>query len=205
MAVPTTGRPPIQPLTLVLALLVAVAAASLIPLIPDSIRPWNFAAFGAIGLFVAARGGRFGLPAALTLGLGAKLVSDLLNYRQHGYDAEYLPLWEIYTALAVYAFLGWGFLRRSENPVRVGGVTAGGSLLFFLVTNFLSWVAKSLPYSSGLDGLIHSYVMGLPFFWGTLLGDLFFGATLFVLFALTSRVWSPTGRLIPIPVEGDRR
>jgi hypothetical protein len=201
MAEPTTVSPAIRPLTLILAVLVAGAAAALIPLIPDTLRPWNFAAFGAIGLFVAARGGRFGLPAALALGLGSKLVSDLLNYRQHGFDADYLPSLSIYATLAVYAVLGWGLLRRSKSPLRIGGVTVLGSLLFFLVTNFLSWAGKALPYADGPAGLVESYLMGLPFVRGTLLGDLIFCGVLFGLSAVLSRSWSPVGRPIPVPVE----
>ena len=201
MAEPSVVSPPIRLLTLLLAVLVAGAAAALIPLIPDSLRPWNFAAFGAIGLFVAARGGRFGFPAALAVGLGSKLVSDLLNYRQHGFDADYLPSVSIYAALAVYAVLGWGLLRKTKSPLRIGGVTVLGSLLFFLITNFLSWAGKALPYSDGPAGLVEAYLMGLPFLRGTLLGDLIFGGTLFGLSAILSRAWSPAGRPIPVPVE----
>jgi hypothetical protein len=180
-----------KPMTLVLALLVAVMAA-LFPLLDEQYRPWNFAAFGAIGLFVAARAG---LLPALLLSLGSKLTFDLLNYRQHGYDADYLPSWPIYACFVLYAACGWLMLRRSNSPVRITGVALLCSLSFFLVTNFLSWQAKSLPYPETLDGLLQSYWMALPFYRGTFFGDLAFSGVLFGLHAALSRAYFPTERV----------
>ena len=58
-----TPRPTpwVRPLALVLAAAVAVPAA-IIPLVPETYRPWGFAAFGAVALFAAelAHGGSRG-------------------------------------------------------------------------------------------------------------------------------------------------
>src|ERR1041385_3025730 len=97
MAEPSLSR---RPFALVLASIFAVVAV-LIPLVPQEYRLWHYAAFGAVGLFTAARGGRYGFGAGLLLGLGAKLAFDLLNYVQHGYDADYLPFPSNYLALAL--------------------------------------------------------------------------------------------------------
>ena len=49
-------------------------------------------------------------------------------------------------------------------------------LLFFLVTNFVSWLGQALPYDRGPAGLLESYWMALPFWRGTLASDLVFTA-----------------------------
>jgi hypothetical protein len=205
MALPPTDSPRptplIRPLALALAVLVLLLAVVVIPLVPETYRPWNFTAFGAVALFVAARGGRFGLGWALLLVLGTKLASDLLNYAQHRYDPDYLPSAVVYAGFAAYALLGWAFLRRGGGPVRVAGVTFAAGLLFFLVTNFFAWLGQALPYPRTPAGLLGSYWMALPFWRGTLLGDFTFVCQLFGLHAILSRVIIPAGRLAPVRIE----
>ena len=143
----------------------------------------------------------------LLIGLGSKLASDQLNYAQHGYDAEYLPISQpalgltLYLSLAVYPLLGWTMLRRTEQPARIAGTALLGSLVFFLITNFSSWLRQDLPYPMTAAGLMESYWMGLPFLRGTLMGDLTFTAVLFGLHAVLSRATAPADRLVRIPVE----
>jgi hypothetical protein len=193
---PHPARPSwLRPMTLLLGLAVAAVAAAF-PLLDEPYRPFNFAAFGALGLFVAARVGLF---PALLIGLGAKLAADLLNYRQHGFDPDYLPDPSIYLCFALYPVLGRLFLRRTESPWKVAGVAVLGSVLFFLVTNFASWYTKALPYPDTFDGLLLSYRMALPFYRGTLVGDLAFTGVLFGLHAVLSRAYFPAERVVPRP------
>ena len=56
------------------------------------------------------------------------------------------------------------------------------STLFFAVTNFAHWRVMEM-YPHTFHGLWHCYVQALPFFRYTLMGDLFFGALLFGLYA----------------------
>lgn len=56
------------------------------------------------------------------------------------------------------------------------------SIQFFLITNFGVWATGM--YARGLSGLLESYIMGLPFFKWTLLGDLFYTIGFFSLYAL---------------------
>ena len=201
-----TPRPTpwVRPLALILAAVV-MGSTALIPLIPEPYRPWGFAAFGAVALFTAARGGRLGLLAGLLLALGAKLAFDLMNYANHGYDPDYLPIWKLYVCFGGYALFGWVCLRRTENPLRIGGVTLLASLLFFLTTNFGSWLGQSLPYDRGPVGLLESYWMALPFWRGTLVSDLAFSGALFGLHAALSRAFVPSGRPVQVPVEDTPR
>ena len=190
---PAEPRPTwLKPMTLGLGLLVAVAAA-VFPLLDEPYRPFNFAAFGALGLFVAAR---VGLLPGLLLSLGAKLASDLLNYRHHGFDPAYLPSTPIYVCFACYALFGYWLLRKTESPVKIAGVAVLSGLPFFFITNGLVWWDSSL-YPSGIDGLFQSYLAGIPFHRATLASDLAFGAVLFGLHAILSRAYFPAERVAP--------
>lgn len=65
----------------------------------------------------------------------------------------------------------------------------GASIIFFLVTNF-AFLYASYPHN--IAGIISAYTNGLPFFRGTLLGDLvytsaLFGAYQFVLYAKSTK------------------
>lgn len=190
-----------------LAVAVFVAAVTVVPLIDETYRLWNFAAFGAIALYVAARGGRFSLPLALALALGLKLLSDFLNYAHRGYDPDYLPFtapWlglALYTGLACYAVIGWRLLKATENPLKIGGAAFLGSMVFFLWTNFVSWLRQALPYPQTVEGLLQSYAMGLPFWRGTLTGDLAFGSILFALHAVVVRLPLMAARTAAVRIE----
>lgn len=185
-----------RPMPLLLGLGIGAVAAAY-PLLGEEYRPFNFAAFGAIGLFVAAR---VGLLPALLLALGSKLVGDALLYYQHDQDPMYLPSRTVYVCLALYPVLGYFFLRRTESPVRIGGVAVLGGLQFFLITNFMSWRGQSLPYAAGIEGLFQSYWAALPFHRGTLVSDLTFTAVLFGLHAVLSRAYFPAERVALEPV-----
>jgi hypothetical protein len=62
---------------------------------------------------------------------------------------------------------------------------------FFLVSNFVSWLTQALPYGYSLDGLINCYAAAIPFFRGTLLGDVGFTAALFSAHAALARAYFP--------------
>ncbi|MFT4973813.1 MAG: hypothetical protein ACI9JY_003024, partial [Saprospiraceae bacterium] len=48
----------------------------------------------------------------------------------------------------------------------------------FLITNFGSWMSSGMYPKTG-SGLMACYAAGIPFFWNTLAGDLFYVAVLF--------------------------
>lgn len=189
-----------RPMTLTLAAAVAVLAVAL-PIVPEPYRAFNVAAFGALGLFAAAR---VGFWPGVGFAVGAKLLSDVLNFAAHGFDAQYLPMWEIALSFLVYPLCG-RLLRRTENPLAVGGAAVLGSGLFFLVTNFGSWVRQAMPYPYTLDGLMQCYREGLPFYRGTFLGDLGCTAAVFAIHAVLSRVYFPGERVVPAPATVTER
>jgi hypothetical protein len=175
---------------------VAVLAAG-VSLLPESVRPWNLSPIGALALFAAAR---LGFVPALALVAVAIGVKDLGLYLSHGWPPAPLT-WVWY---AVYAGLGWSLLRRTESPLRIGGVALGASVFFFLASNFVSWLGQALPYGYSLAGLADCYAAAIPFYRGTLAGDLIFTGLLFGLHVALSRAYFPAEQVVTIPVE-DRR
>jgi hypothetical protein len=82
-------------------------------------------------------------------------------------------MWFTWSAWAVVG-LGAIFARNLRGPARYAaalGVGVGGSLWFFAWTNFGVWLMDGM-YPATLDGLLASYVAGLPFLRTMLLGNL---------------------------------
>jgi len=167
--------------------LVAIAVAGrLVPHMP------NFAPVTATALFCGAYMSRRQSFAALAVIL---LISDymLLYIKPFGasnFDHFYAPwqLWHstlpfIYGSFAISAAVGWWVKsRRSSGYVVAGALFC--SVQFFLISNAGVWAAGM--YDRGLDGLMQSYTMALPFFRGTALGDLFYTSIFFGGFELVS-------------------
>jgi len=177
--------------------LLAAGAGSLAAgsaLLPEAVRPWNFAAIGAVGLFAAARLRL--LPALVILGT-MLLAKDLFIFLKFGWQPEPLS----WLGFLGYALIGSAFLRKTENPFPIALGAIGGSLAFFVVSNFGSWLMQALPYGYSLAGLADCYEAAIPFYRGTLVGDLLCTATLFTAHAVLSRAWFPAERLQAIPAN----
>lgn len=148
----------------------------------------NFAPIAAISLFA----GYFFQRSALAF--LAPWVSMLLSDAVLG-GHEWQMMLVIYTMLSLPIAWSWWLRQvvKMEGTSTVRGLTSSvaaligcslvSSVLFFLATNF-AWYPWSDLYPKTVDGLIHSYEMGLPFFRNTLLGDLFFACSLFGSYAL---------------------
>ncbi len=158
---PFEGRGPNSLRLLLLSGLVVLAAA--LRVVP---HPPNFAPVGAIALFGGAC-----FPSrrlAFLLPLSALFLSDLiLGFR------ILVPV--VYGSFAINVLLGcWLGSRRRLLPLAL--VTLTGSILFFVVTNFASWL---LWHPHTLGGFVTCYVAAFPFFQNTVLCDLTFVAGLF--------------------------
>jgi hypothetical protein len=82
-------------------------------------------------------------------------------------------MWFTWSAWAIVG-VGAIFARHLRGPGRYAaalGVGVGGSLWFFAWTNFGVWLMDGM-YPTTLDGLLASYVAGLPFLRTMLLGNL---------------------------------
>jgi hypothetical protein len=163
----------------VLAMMIFVAA--LTRLLP---HPPNFSPVEAVALFGGAYFASRWL--ALAVPLVAMFVSDMaLGVVNGGIYWDYFAsvhFLSIYAVIAVSTVIGFG-LRGRATGARVLGYSLAGSVLFFLVTNFGTWLGGTM-YPHDAAGLMAAYVAGIPFFQWTVLGTLFYSALLFGGFAL---------------------
>ena len=161
-------------------LLVFTAAAILLRLVP---HPANFAAIAALALFAGTYCAKFS-KWWLLAPMAAMVVSDIFIGT---YDLRIMVA--VYGSFLAVAFIGVILARRKRvGSILLSSVVA--SILFYITTNFAVWMFGTL-YPLTFEGLIASYVMALPFFRNTLLGDLFyvtafFGAYEFVVAVLPS-------------------
>jgi len=183
MTTPSTRPLALGPI--VLAGMILVAA--LTRLLPHPVPvPYNFSPVESMALFGGAYFSRRAWAVATPL--IAMLVSDLALGLVHGgtyfnyfFDASFLP---VYACIVLCTLLGFG-LRGRVSGGNVLASSLAGSVLFFLLTNFATWLSATPQAGSACaSGLANCYIAGLPFFQGTVLGTLFFSAVLFGGFAL---------------------
>jgi hypothetical protein len=179
-----------KPMTLALAGLGVLSACT--ALLPEADRPWNFAVIGSIGLFAFAR---LPLGQALLMLVLSIAIKDASIYFTFGWPPEPLA----WLGFAAYAVFGRAFLRRTESPIAIGSAAIGASLIFFLISNFGSWLQQSLPYGYSLAGLLDCYEAGIPFYRGTLISDVFASGTLFALHTLLSHAYFPAELVVLEP------
>lgn len=144
-------------------------------------HPYNFTPLGAIALFGAAYFND--KKWAILIPLLAMWSSDLLlnNFFYSSYY-EGLTLFTsamfwVYGSLFIIALLGMKFLKKVTIPRVLGGALSA-SVIFFIVSNFGTWIASPM-YPLTVEGLIACYTAAIPFFHNTLAGDLIYCTTLF--------------------------
>lgn len=137
-------------------------------------HPPNFAPITGIALF---SGSYFGGVRAFILPLGIMLLSDAII----GFHSTMIY---VYGSFLFIVLLG-KFLRTKTSFLRLTLTSFVSSILFFTVTNFGVWQRGGI-YPKNLQGLEQSYVMAIPFFRNTLLGDFFYTFTLFYGFQLVT-------------------
>ena len=164
----------INPTPIVLCGLLVVAALSRI--IP---HPYNFAPCGALGLFGAAYFSRKWV--AILLPLLSLLLSDivLMNtvYANTGSSLFYDGFLWVYGTTALCTIIGFITLNKI-TVFRVLGSAILASILFFALTNF-GYFAGTTVYPHNFSGLMLCYGAALPFFGGTIFGNLFYSAVMF--------------------------
>lgn len=139
----------------------------------------NFAMFGALSLYCGAhlRGWM-----AWLIPTGAIVLSDLIGqYFQvpgvYFYDARAMLM--NYAGFA--AMIGIAHLLRRPRAIEFTiGTLVGGSLAFFVISNFGVWLDPAFKNEPSLAGLVQCYVQGIPFYRNTFASDMFFSGLLFV-------------------------
>jgi hypothetical protein len=131
-------------------------------------RPQNFAPIGALGLFAGAYARA---RHAWLFPVGALAIHTIAIGGYH-----WVVLGSVALGFSMSGFIGQRWIRHRVRPLRIGVGAVCTGTWFFLISNLGSWVAFGLPRG---ETLLHHYTLGLPFYWNTLLGDLFFSAVLF--------------------------
>jgi hypothetical protein len=146
----------------------------------------NFTPIAAMALFGGAYIGRKHL--AFLIPFAAMFLSDLVL-------GLHKDMWSVYLAFGLTVMIGT-LIRSNIRFVTVTGAAVGSSVIFFLVTNFGSWLASPF-YPQTFGGLLQSYVAGLAFinngsygvsfFVNELAGALFYSGLFFGIYALAKQ------------------
>lgn len=155
--------------------LILMAATARI--VNHEIHFYNFAPVAAIGLFGGAviRDRRIAFLMPLLALFMADIYIELFttNPLQRGfYGIE-----QVFVYAGMFMVTLLGLSMKKVNAARVLGMSLGGSVLFFVVSNFGAFVSGM--YGHSLSGLATTYVMAIPFFKNSLLGDLMGSSVLF--------------------------
>lgn len=162
---------------------VLIMAAALSRLLP---HPYNFSPIAGMALLagsvVADKKLAFIIP------LGALFLSDLCFSLFTNIPGFYGTSQLInYGAFALIIVLGMLLIKKIKlRNVVLASLSA--SVLFFIVSNFGTWATAGgiPPYTANGAGLLNTYILGIPFFGNTLIGDLVYSGILFGAYRLVS-------------------
>lgn len=144
-------------------------------------HPANFTPIAAIAIF---GGALLGKRLAYVLPLAIMLISDIALELISG-NGFYPDQVFVYGSFLMVVFLSSKTLRSKVKAQNVLGTALASSVLFFLVTNFGSWLMWDI-YPNTASGLIQSYVMAIPFFQNEILATLSYSAVLFGIYHLVT-------------------
>ena len=157
-------------LTVLITIILAAALYRIVPRAP------NFSPVAAMALFAGAY--LTDKRLALLVPFLALFISDLVLGLHN-------TMVFVYGAFAITVGIGF-WLRKHQSALPIAGAAVSSSVLFYIITNFGAWLMGPL-YPPTLEGLMASYVAGIPFFQHTLIGDLVFTAILFGGYELIKR------------------
>lgn len=154
-------------------ILIILAAAG-IRLLP---HPANFVPIGALALF----GGSY-LPKkyALTIPFAVMFASDM-------FLGIHSTMPYVYGSFILISLVGIS-LKNRVNFTNVLLASLSASVFFYLITNLGVFLSTNL-YPKTATGLLECFMMAIPFFRNTLLGDLFYNGMFFGSFALVKRFY----------------
>lgn len=132
----------------------------------------NFTPIGALSLLSGAY-----LPKKYSLFVPLS-VMFLTDYFIGFYEIKLMI--SVYGSFILIVLIGF-WLKNHRNFITIISSSLIASLLFYIITNFAVW-AFTPWYEKNLTGLASSYLLALPFFRNTILGDLFYTFSFFSLY-----------------------
>jgi hypothetical protein len=139
----------------------------------------NFTPIAAIALFGGAYFSRKSV--AFLVPLMALAITDLFI---GSYDA--ISMLAVYSSFVLTGLIGLRIGRKISFSRVIGGAAAS-SVVFFVVTNFATWLSGFCGYPMTTGGLLLCYEMAIPFFRNEVLGTLVYSGVLFGAFELAKR------------------
>jgi hypothetical protein len=141
------------------------------------------------------------LPASLALWvpLLVMIASDLLI----GPHSLFWLVWGCFFLVSVIGIAIRPAISGSASGGKDTGLgkiflaTIAGSVLFFVLTNLGVFLFQNM-YAKNMAGLIDCYIMALPFFRNSVLGDLFFSFCLFGVFFLAKSILKRSAKPGPL-------
>ncbi len=122
-------------------------------------HPANMTAVGGIAIFTGAK---INTKKALVVTVTTMFISDLFL----GFHSL---MWATYGSILMAVFIG-RWIQKNNSISRIISGTLASSIIFFIITNFAVWAGTPL-YPKTIEGLTTCYVMAIPFFRNSLLGD----------------------------------
>jgi hypothetical protein len=164
---------------LAIVLILAAVSSRFLP------HPHNFTAIGAMALFGGAHFSQ--KKWAMIIPFAALFLSDLfynlIVYKTYGFG-----WWSVATYLSFgLVYLLGRMMLQNVNAKNVILASVSASVLFFFVTNTISWQYDAL-YTKDFTGLMLSYIAGLPFFYNELAANLLYGGLMFGIFAYRNEI-----------------
>lgn len=154
-----------------LAIIIAVAMFRFMP------HPANVSPVAAISLFAGAY--FYDKRVAFIVPFAALLLSDLVI-------GLHDTMLFVYAAFGLSVLIGM-WLRSHKTFSHITLATLVSSLLFFAVTNFGVWFSGIHNYAMNAQGLMQTYIAGIPFLQNSVLGNLVFVALMFGGFSLLKK------------------
>ena len=164
-----------------LGLCILAIALRLVP------HDYNVSAVCALGMLLGCFGSPLlGFVVAIAAMAASDILGEVFGIPSMGFYTPWLML-TVYLAMASSALVGRYVvgLRNGAGRFRIplwAGVPLGAvvaSVLFFLVTNFASWLDPQMGYPLNLTGLMECYWSALPFAKNTLVGNLVYSVLFF--------------------------
>ena len=146
----------------------------------------NFAPVTAIALFGAVTFEKRWM--ALLLPISLMFVSDVIIAQINGLSIIHHYSAYVYGGFILVNVLGV-LAKKNLGTAKMLGMSVASSIVFFLVSNFGVWMDVQSGYARSIQGLLDCYVMGLPFFQWTILGDLIFTTVLFGAYNVFTRTF----------------
>lgn len=153
----------------------------------------NFSMIGAISLFAGAviRNKYY----AYLVPLASFLLSDI--YLEYIFGTGFYDLSQYFTYAAMLLVVLLGTTMKQIRPFNVLGYSAGGTLIFWIISNFGVWFGNMFSHLEPGLTLGATYLRAVPFlkgnpfgtelFLGSLVSDVAFSAILFGSYALLTR------------------